>query len=603
VITSTWRSAIGRRGSAAHALAILIMLYGGLLRLDALTGKYGDVSHPAWARIATRDVAPLARWVQPDAHWSRDQQPFVGGDPINYLKYAREMRWFYQAHVREPVFLALTRAALWALDGQDVAVGLASAVGSTLTIFATYLLGAALLSPATGLCAALLIAIEYEAITWAPDGWRDDTFTATVLFAAWALVKLRNRPSAGNAVLAGILCGVSALTRVTALTFVVPAVCWFVIDGGAASRRIRVKYAGLALLALAIVLGPYLISCAIVTGDPLYAINYHTSYYRFAEGRPIDEPMSAVDYLRTKFVGRPITTFDTGMNGMFVRPFTTKWNGFEPWLHGLGTILRWLAVAGLGGLAFTGVGRLVLAILFGSLLPYIFTWNLGGGGEWRFTMHVYPFYLVAACYAGFAGTRALRECVARRALPQRAALRSVALRSAAVAAVAVLAVVANWWAPWFVVRESIAAGEATSVETGPRDRVFFRRGWSSPHVEGVTVRVSRGARSSVRIPLPARRDYELVLRVDPVIPGTQDRVNILFNGHFIATLRLLWNPERVGSYRIPLPQQVVRAGRNELTIVPDTLVAAGTAGPRFAWLDPAEQVGVRLWYVRVLPAP
>ena len=76
------------------------------------------------------------------------------------------MTTFYQPHVREPVFLALTRAGLWALDDQDFGVSLASAVGSTLAIFATYLVGAALLSPLTGLLAALLMAVEIEMIAW-----------------------------------------------------------------------------------------------------------------------------------------------------------------------------------------------------------------------------------------------------------------------------------------------------------------------------------------------------------------------------------------------------------------------------------------------------
>ena len=44
----------------------------------------------------------------------------------------------------------------------------------------------------------------------------------------------------------------------------------------------------------------------------------------------------------------------------------------------------------------------------------------------------------------------------------------------------------------------------------------------------------------------------------------------------------------------------VKAGSNEIVLVPETLVAAGSAGPRFAWLDPAQKVGVRFWYVRVL---
>ncbi|CAN5661161.1 hypothetical protein BH18ACI5_BH18ACI5_00730 [soil metagenome] len=44
----------------ASALALLITVYGGLLRLDAFTGKNGTFDHPAWARIVTQDLAPSA---------------------------------------------------------------------------------------------------------------------------------------------------------------------------------------------------------------------------------------------------------------------------------------------------------------------------------------------------------------------------------------------------------------------------------------------------------------------------------------------------------------------------------------------------------------
>jgi 4-amino-4-deoxy-L-arabinose transferase-like glycosyltransferase len=596
-----WRTAVRQRTAWAHVAAVAIMLYGGLLRLDAFTGKYGELRSPAWAHVVTSDVAPLAAWVRPDVQWGREAKPFVGGDPINYLAFAREMTWFYQAHVREPVFLALTRGGLWALDGQDAAVGLASAIGSTLAVFGTYLLGAALLSPAAGLLAALLLAIEYDVITWAPDGWRDDTFTATVVFAAWALLRLRTHLSVPNALLAGALCGVASLTRVTALAFILPAVCWFVLDGGAADRRARMRYAALTLLALAIVLGPYLISCAIVTGDPFYAINYHTSYYRFAEGRPIDTPMSAAEYLRTKFASRPIATVDTGMNGLFVQPFVTKWHGFEPWMPGIGQPLGWLSLVGLAALPFGAAGRLLLVILLGSLLPYIFTWNLGGGGEWRFTMHAYPFYLVAACSAVVAAIRAVTGRLTAGAWPDGTTAAALVRRAGAVAAVAALGAATYFGAPWFVVRESIAAGESTSVETGPRDPVFFRRGWSDSRADGVSVRISEGASSTVQIPLPDQGPYDVVLRVDPVLPGRQQRLNVLFNGHFVAALRLAWDPARMGSYRIPIREGIAREGDNELTLVPATLVPAGAAGPRLSWLPPDAQVGVRLWYVRVIP--
>ena len=122
----------------ARALVLAIVALAALLRLEAFVGKYGPLDHPAWARVATHRVAPLAAHVRPaETAWSRERAPYVGGDPINYLAFAREMQSFYQPHVREPGFLALTRAALWSLDWQDAGVSLASAAGSVLAVFAT----------------------------------------------------------------------------------------------------------------------------------------------------------------------------------------------------------------------------------------------------------------------------------------------------------------------------------------------------------------------------------------------------------------------------------------------------------------------------------
>lgn len=589
------------RPAAVTSAALLITLYGGLLRLDAFTGKYGTLDRPGWARFMTHDVAPLARELRP-AHvsWTREPQPYVGGDPINYLAYARAMESFYQPHVREPGFLALTRASLWALGQQDAAVSLASAIGSMLAIFATYLLGAALISPLGGLAAAFVMAIDYQAINWSVDGWRDDTFTAMVVLAAWGFLRLRSRPSFGNALVAGFAAGAACLTRITALSFVLPALLWLVIDGARPLWRERARHAGTTLVILAAVVAPYLVSCAIATGDPLFAINYHTVYYRFAEGLSIDEPMSAGEYIRSMFARHPVATFDSGVTGLFVRPFTTKWFGLDIWLNGLRPALWWSAIAGLAALPFSAAGRLLLVILFCSLLPYAFTWNLGGGGAWRFTMHAYPFYIVAAVYALAGVSRAVVAVVSDPSRARRSTVVPVVWRAAAVLAIAALAGVGYMALPWFVTREAIVNGESVSVETGARDRVFYRSGWSPLHTDSITVRVSRGERASVHFPLPAKRSYEIVLRLDPVAPGSQDRVAVLFNRNLAGRIRLEWNPERVGSYRLQVPEHMVRAGSNELTLVPESIVTAGAAGPRFAWLDPAEKIGVRLWYVRVV---
>jgi hypothetical protein len=257
-----------------HAGVLVIVLYAALLRLDALVGKYGALDHPAWARVATHQVASLAAHLRPPGwQWGRVSRPYAGGDPINYLAFARQMESFYQPHVREPLFLALVRGALWLADGQDVALSLASAAGSVLLVVATFLLGTALLSPAAGLLASALMATEMAAVVWAPDGWRDDLFAALTALAAWALLRLSQRPTVARALAAGALCGLACLTRVTALAFVLPVLALIVAAAPGAERRLHARRVGLALLTAAVLVAPYLISCAIATGDPLYALN------------------------------------------------------------------------------------------------------------------------------------------------------------------------------------------------------------------------------------------------------------------------------------------------------------------------------------------
>jgi hypothetical protein len=590
-----------RRTALYPALAVVITLYGALLRLDCFVSKYGPLDHPAWARVATHRIAPLGKALRPfDIEWTRQTDPYVGGDPITYIEYGRAITNFYQAHVREPVFLTMTHAGLWAVDDQNVGVSLASATGSTLMIFATYLVGAAVLSPAVGLIAALLTATELEMVTWGVDGWRDDTFAATILFACWAMLRMRARPSFRSTVLTGVLCGLSCLTRITALTFILPALAWLVIDGDRATRVLRLKHVGLAALVMTVIVAPYLISCAVAYGDPLIAINYHTAYYRFAESRPIDQPMSAAEYLRSKFAARPLATLDTGINGLLVQPFVTKWHGFGHWLDGLGATLRAISIVGLAALPFFAAGRLVLVLLVGSLVPYMFTWNVGGGGAWRFTMHAYPFFFIGVGLAIVGAWRALRTLVHDRSAA-RVAVAPIVRRTAAVAVVAAVGTLWYFGMPWYVIRESIAKGEATSIETGSRDLVFYRSGWSAPHEENITVRVSLEERAVIRLPLPERRTYDLVLRLDPIASNAPEQVDVLFNRHVVGRFSPTTNPERVGSYRLRLREDIVNAGSNEVILVPSSMTPAGSAGPRFAWLNPTARLGVRLWYVRVLP--
>jgi len=153
-----------------------------------------------------------------------------------------------------------------------------------------------------------------------------------------------------------------------------------------------------AVLAAA-VLGPFLISCAIATGDPFLAIDQHTIYYRAAEGLDLKQRTTAAAYVLQKFRAHPIATTDLAVTGLFVRPFAIKWNGLGVWSAWLGPALMGLSLVGLAAFLFWPKGRLLLLIVGASLLPYAFTWNVAAGGEWRFTMHVYGLFVVAALYA------------------------------------------------------------------------------------------------------------------------------------------------------------------------------------------------------------
>jgi hypothetical protein len=581
-------------------LALAVTVYGGLLRLDAFVQKYGALDRPAWARGLTHDVAPLATWVRPGAYrWYPVDQPYLGGDPINYLKFAREMRSFYQAHVREPIFLALTRAFLWLLSNQDAAVSFASATGSILTIVAGYLLGTLMLSRAAGLAVSFLLAVEYDLISWSVDGWRDDVFMAAVAFSAWAFLRCRRSFSFVDAVVLGIATAAACLTRITAMTFVLPALVWLIADGDRESLRQRARCAAAAALVCAALVAPYLISCAIATGDPLYAIDYHTRYYRYGEGLPSAQPMSAAAYVSSKIAGRPIAALDTGMTGLFVQPFAIKWIGFEGWVRGTGAVLSWFSIVGLLAWPFSANGRMLLVVLLGSLLPYALTWNVAKGGEWRFTMHAYPFYMLAAV-CGMALVRHAAAGLWRKSWRTDSIAWRPVVRAGVAASAVALVCMAYVALPWFVVREAIATNNDVSIETGARDGTFYGAGWSAPYQDGLTFRVSRAERAIVRLPLPSRRLYHIVLRLDPVSPERQHRVVVLLNRQLLAVLPLTWNPERVGAYPLQLPADKVRVGINELAIVPDTLVPIESTNRQFPISDKAALVGVRLWYVRVL---
>jgi 4-amino-4-deoxy-L-arabinose transferase-like glycosyltransferase len=583
-----------------------VLLFAVALRWEALTIKYGLLERPTWLRtLQERTVEPIGRLRPASFGWRAEAAPYVGGDPIAYLQFARDMRHFYQAHVREPVFLFTTKIFLRLLDQQDVALSFASGFFSLLVVLATYLLGAAAFSPWVGLAAAAGMAIERDVIAWSVDGWRDEAFTAFLVLSAWALVRCHRYLSAGNAVLAGVIGAGACLTRITALSFLVPGFAWLLVAARTPRPGRRVRSAALAAVTTAIITAPYLINCAIAYGDPLYAINYHTKFYTAREGGDPQTAGSAFDYVGGRLLNRPIRYGEIMVVGLTSYPFGNKWSGFDHWLPGLGRVLSWAALIGLPLFLWSGTGRLLLMLLLASLLPYAFTWPVPGGAEWRFTLHAYPFFLIAAAaipvnLAGFA--RAWRG---RPAGEFPASRRTIA----AWTAVSIVLPLALWGMltvlPNLSVMEALRAGDPVTISAGPRDNTFFVEGWH-PAVEMgnvVTARFSDGMASAIRLPLPQRRDYHLILRLDPLWyeSAPDQTVSLFLNGTAIGKLRLTWNPERVGQYEVRLPERAVRRGVNRLDFVAGHATSPAAAGTEIEGLDPGAITAFRVWYLRLWP--
>lgn len=554
------------RQVAGVAAVALVVAYGALLRFDAIALKYGPVREPGWLRALQESRAPDSILRPAGVTWSPVTGRYIS-DPYTYLIFAREMRQFYEASPREPVFPFATRAFLALLDDQDVAVSFASGAFSALAILGTFLLGAAAFGYGAGLVAAGALAIEHTAITWGTGGWRDDAFMCGVVFAAYAMLRYARSPSRGNAIALGIVCGLACLVRITSLSFVLPGLLWlFVTQPG--PWRARIRGIALAGVTTAVIVSPFLVNCWLKYGDPLYAINIHADVYRIAGGESVVRSQTAADYVRSRAIERPVDTLDTFARGMTSYPFLNKWDGFRPWADSLGS---WLKIASLLGLVLsvaTPAGRLLLIVLAASLVPYSLTWKLGS--DWRFTEHAYPFLLVAAPAGILLVVRFIGRIAAPgRWRPSRRIVIGWAIWSAGLAA--------GVWTvtrvlPVLAVGESIAAGEEVSIAAGPRDGWYFVGGWSKPLAGGnVTFRVTDGPHPRMRLFLPRVQAYRLTLRADPfprplTVPTPPSAFELLINGQPLTALSIGFDQNRVGAYDVDLPASMVRQGVNHLTL-------------------------------------
>jgi hypothetical protein len=550
-----------------------VLAYAIVLRFDAISQQYDPVATPRWLSALQRSrdgpsgLRPASmRWTRWPRFPHRDGPPTqYRSDPYTYLQRARQMQGFYGAHLREPVFPFATKIALWLFSDQDVAVSVTSAAFSVLAVLGTFVLGAAAFSYGVGLGAAALLAVEYDVISLGTQGWRDDAFTAAVVWFCIALLAFVRHPSAGRAIVLGVVAAAACLVRITAISFLLPAWLWVLVSGGP-QPRLRLQRLAFASAVAAALVAPYLVNCWRVFGDPLYAINAHAAVYQATEDPHRTAPASAAQYLSAHLLERPFAMLDTAAMGMTAYPFATKWVGFDPWGRHLGEALSWASLLGLALFTRSAPGRMLLVILAGSLIPYAFTWRLLS--DWRFTEHAYPIFLIAACLAVATIARVARH--PRRALSEVSRQDAVIIGTV-IALGAVLAFALTRISPVLVFGEELNAGGSATIVAGDRDGAFFPKAdWPTVVAAGtMTTRVTSRNRASVQLPLTGGRSYDAIVRIDPSpvpVPGPAvPEILILLNGRFLSTCHSESAPDRIGTCRFQIPADAVRQGTNRLT--------------------------------------
>lgn len=554
------------------AIPLLILLYAATLRFEALSIKHGPVLQPPWLHAFEQKALPVIARVRPSTlQWREGSNPYEKGDPMNYLRMARNMKSFYAAQFREPMYVFVTKESLGMFRQQDIAVSFGSAFFSILAVAATYVLGSAAFSWPVGVLSMLFMTVEQEVISLGVDGWRDDTFMFLVLMSAFAFVRLLKNLSFGNAIFAGFACAGACLTRLTSFSFILPAFAFLILFSAEPSLRKRLKTIGLSLLVFGILIAPFLINCAIVYGDPLFSINDNTKFYRSRENLDSEKPMAVSQYLLGKLEQRPIKFIDTGFAGLTSYPFQNKWKGLDYILPEAG---RWLALFSLAGLflfLLSNQGRLLLLVLITSLIPYAFTWQIPGGSEWRFTLHAYPFYLIAAALT----MTAVVSIVYPRSL-WRSISASPPTEGRILTSFMLIAVI--FVACWFLLNElnylrkleSVKAGDSMIVEAGDRDAFFFKKGWFSPvTIQEDRVRIGKGRDMIVSVPLSRQQKYLLLVGLNRLLPDESLGVfKIFINGSYIEEIRIEPNDPLLTARKVRLPDDKIQEGANKIQFAP-----------------------------------
>ena len=297
--STTWR----------RTLLGLVLLYAFLLRYEALIGKWAPVEGPPWTQTLQVDLASTISHIRPSG-FKWDPEPYLWGDPYDDLESARQMESFYTSGPREPVNVVTVRILQGLLGDQDLVVCIVSGVFSVLSVLMTYLIGNYLFSWGVGFGAALGLAIERDVISAGVLGSRDDAFTFFLLLFVYTILRARDEPTWRLGLFAGLAAAGACLTRITALTFVIPAVGYLALIPNRERRARGAAVAGVIVMTT-VVVAPFLLYCWLEYGNPFYSISRLTPWYQERLDGSAQQPANLLRLMWTALSVSPFAFLDT----------------------------------------------------------------------------------------------------------------------------------------------------------------------------------------------------------------------------------------------------------------------------------------------------
>ena len=362
------------------AAAAVIILYGSLLRYDALlvhSGSGGHEHFSAW--VPAYGLFNPAN--APDDPYRADVRSYL--DRAETFSLSR----FYAPSFREPFYIALTLPFL-ALSGGEVGILVQSFFFSCATLVLLFVVARRLYGAWWAVLLLLPVSLHEWLVLEAPTGYRMSAYGFFLLAtsASMFLWPATRKHAAAVGALAGLLC----LIRLSALSVVAPLVALRIWSADKDARR---AYGAVLLAMFGVVLAPFLISNTAAHGDPFYSISFHTQFWLRAEG--LDASAGPVPWSRyfTDF-GRAGAVIRGTFLGMTVLPVRTFWTGLTqfPLLNVVS-----LAVGMLGLVLAVGRReRFLMAAYLGHLVPFAYIQNFPSGEMPRFVMPAYLFLVLAA---------------------------------------------------------------------------------------------------------------------------------------------------------------------------------------------------------------